>query len=95
MSKLYSTISGDGRAATKTRIAHRDVTAAAQSRQGSVIVSLHIEDDGSHQACIEVSDGSDTRGRILWSGPLSLLCTAGRLQDISARPRRRAPLGAE
>lgn len=48
MSKLYSTLSGDGRANSQTRCAHKRVKATAQSWQGSISVELWVTDDGVH-----------------------------------------------
>lgn len=80
MSRLYGTLSGDGRAAARTRCANRDTSASAQSWEGSVTVSIHVDSNGTHIAAIQAANGSATGGRMLWRGPLSLLVNARELR---------------
>lgn len=79
MSALYGTLSGDGRAGTRTRCASRETTAAARSWEGSVTVSIERCSNGDHIATLLAADGSAVGGRQLWRGPLSLLIAAKRL----------------
>ena len=56
MSKLYGTLSGDGRAAAQTRCAHRTTKAVAQSHQGSIAARIWIDSDGVHR--FEIASGA-------------------------------------
>lgn len=86
MSALYGSLSGDGRAAMRTRCAHRETTAAARSWEGSIVVSLARREDGTIEAEIAVADGSSHGpGHALWSGPLAELMRARVLVDPEAR----------
>jgi hypothetical protein len=80
LSALYGCVSGDGRAQDKTRCAHRETVASAQSYSGSITVTLTKDGkDAAPEATIQVADGSDMGGRTLWSGPLADLLNATRL----------------
>lgn len=80
MSKLYATISGDGRAKPKTRCANSIVEAAAQSWHGSITASIDTDFDGNYYATIQASRNSCLGGRIIWRGPLSQLIGAKSLK---------------
>ena len=74
MSALYGTLNGDGRAAPKTRCAHRIVSASAQSHEGSVTVTIQRDTNGSTFASIEVRSDSGVGGRtVMPLIPLSML----------------------
>lgn len=80
MSALYGTLQGDGRAAPKTRCAHRTVSASAQSHHGSVTVRIERGMNETLSAFIEVRDDSGTGGRTVLSIPLAALIRCKRLE---------------
>ena len=69
MSKFYGTLSSDK--GDTTRAGNRYISAAAQSFDGSIIVSINGDD-----VDISVAEGSRTYGRTLFSGKLSDLLAA-------------------
>lgn len=93
MSRLYATITTDARRTQPTARGHRQVTAAAQSWDGSIAVTLIQTDDATGpEVQISIGTGSTDRpGCLLWSGPLAALLAPGaalqlrRAEDVDVR----------
>ena len=79
MSKLYGTISGDGRSKSNaTQCATNHIRATAQSWQGSIGVTIDILPDGKHVFSVEFGEGSTAH-------PSTVLIAQGEFADGKLR----------
>jgi hypothetical protein len=78
MAHYYATITGARGPKTATGSKQSGIKAAAQSIDGSIIVEISQDSHGHDIVDISAGEGSTTRGRTIWSGPLAdLMRTAG------------------